>query len=101
MSHKDEAERLLDELHEWQSREGETDATMITVALEAQTQATLALVEAQEVANEIAGSHLAMIALATAAAGVGAKTMDPDDYVKVYERLNPIVEKGLKIGGAE
>lgn len=101
MSHKDEAALHIEWAHSQQGRDGEFDFTVRDNALIANAEATLALVEAQEVANEIAGSQLAMTVLASAAAGVGAKTMHPDDYAKVYERLNPIVEKGLKIGGAE
>lgn len=48
------AEDLTDTLHDWQGREGETDATLLTVAVEAHVQATLALVEEQATANLIA-----------------------------------------------
>ncbi|MDN6530301.1 MAG: hypothetical protein L0K67_14680 [Brevibacterium sp.] len=39
-------------LHEWQEREGETDATCIALALDANTEATLALAFEQRTANE-------------------------------------------------
>lgn len=45
------AEDALDAVHDWQADEGITEETMITVALEAQTQATLALAEQQRIAN--------------------------------------------------
>lgn len=57
-SHYAEANRLIDELHDWQSREGETDTAMLTVALEAQAQAALALAEQQRIANLIALTHV-------------------------------------------
>jgi hypothetical protein len=41
-------------VHEWQSEEGSTDATNIAVALDAQTEATLALAYEQRTANLIA-----------------------------------------------
>lgn len=45
-NHAETARGLLDSVHDWQGQEGQTDATMIAVALEAQTVATFAL-EAQ------------------------------------------------------
>jgi len=41
-------------VHEWQSEQGITDATLIAAALDAQTEATLALVYEQRTANLIA-----------------------------------------------
>lgn len=41
-------------VHEWQSSEGDTDATNIAAALDAQTEATLALAYEQRTANLIA-----------------------------------------------
>lgn len=41
----------LDGINDWQSREGETDATAIAAALDAQAQATLASVQEQRTAN--------------------------------------------------
>jgi hypothetical protein len=41
-------------VHEWQSEEGSTEATNIAAALDAQTEATLALVYEQRTANLIA-----------------------------------------------
>jgi len=41
-------------VHEWQGREGETDATCIATALDAQTEATLALAYEQRTSNLIA-----------------------------------------------
>lgn len=38
-------------LHEWQSGEGETDATCIALAIDANTEATLALAYEQRTAN--------------------------------------------------
>ena len=40
-------------VHEWQSREGETDATCIAMAIDANTEATLALAFEQRTANLI------------------------------------------------
>ena len=41
-------------VHEWQEREGETDATCIAMAIDANTEATLALAFEQRTANLIA-----------------------------------------------
>jgi len=41
-------------IHEWQAQEGQTDATLICAALDAQTEATLALAYEQRTANLIA-----------------------------------------------
>jgi len=41
-------------VHEWQAEEGSTDATNIAAALDAQTEATLALAYEQRTANLIA-----------------------------------------------
>lgn len=41
-------------VHEWQSEQGITDATLIAAALDAQTEATLALAYEQRTANLIA-----------------------------------------------
>ena len=54
INHKTEALRNIGGLHDYQSEEGMTDASMLTVAIEAQVHATLALVEQQRIANLIA-----------------------------------------------
>lgn len=41
-------------VHEWQSREGDTDATNLAAALDALTEATLAVAYEQQTANMIA-----------------------------------------------
>lgn len=41
-------------LHEWQAEEGQTDATCIAVAIDANTEATLALAFEQRTANLVA-----------------------------------------------
>lgn len=56
--HAEDATQLLDTLHEWQAEEGETDTSMLTVVLEAQVEATLALVAQQRIANLIAWQAL-------------------------------------------
>ena len=43
----------MEGVHDWQSDEGITDATLICAALDAQTQATLALAFEQRTANLI------------------------------------------------
>lgn len=53
-NHAEKARELLDAVHDWQEREGETDATMIATVLEAQAIASLALVEEQRTASLIA-----------------------------------------------
>lgn len=45
---------LTEGVHEWQEREGETDATCIAMAIDANTEATLALAFEQRTANLIA-----------------------------------------------
>lgn len=47
------AQESLDAVHDWQEQEGETDATLLATAIEAQAHATLALAEEQRTANLI------------------------------------------------
>lgn len=71
--HAAEARDLWDAVREWQEREGVTDATMLTGAIEAHAHetaaATWALVEAQREANDIARAS-ARTALAQLRVGV-------------------------------
>lgn len=62
IDHAAEARKHIDWVHEWQSEVGDTEETNLANALVAQTEATLALVEAQREANEIARIQ-AMLAL--------------------------------------
>ncbi len=48
----------LNDLHHWQSEQGDTDATRLTQALTAQVDATLALAFEQRTANLIATMHV-------------------------------------------
>ena len=48
------AERRMDGVHEWQAEEGSTDATMIAVALDALTEAQLAVAYEARTANLVA-----------------------------------------------
>lgn len=52
--HVKNAQREIDGVHEWQEREGETDATLLASTGIAQAEATLALAEQQSIANLIA-----------------------------------------------
>lgn len=54
IDHAEKARTELDFLHEWMAEEGQTDATQLASAIEAQVHATLALVEQQRIANIIA-----------------------------------------------
>ncbi|MDF2507276.1 MAG: hypothetical protein K0Q52_1135 [Microbacterium sp.] len=54
IDHAAEARRNIEGLHDYQSEAGMTEASMLTVAIEAQAHATLALVEQQRIANLIA-----------------------------------------------
>ena len=54
IDHAANARRNIDGLHDYQAEEGMTDESMLTVAIEAQVHATLALVEQQRIANLIA-----------------------------------------------
>jgi hypothetical protein len=54
IDHAAQALRNINGLHDYQSEEGMSDASMLTVAIEAQAHATLALVEQQRIANRIA-----------------------------------------------
>ncbi len=51
IDHAEKARTELDFVHEWMAEEGQTDATQLASALEAQVHATLALVEQQRIAN--------------------------------------------------
>lgn len=65
--HAAKALRNLDGLHDYQAEEGMTDESMLTVAIEAHVQATLALVEEQRTANLIAYVQLLEMQYAEAA----------------------------------
>jgi hypothetical protein len=54
IDHAAEARRNIEGLHDYQSEAGTTEASLLTVAIEAQAHATLALVEQQRIANLIA-----------------------------------------------
>lgn len=54
IDHVAEALVHVDDVHNWQSDEGITEATLIASALIAQAEATLALVEQQRIANLLA-----------------------------------------------
>ena len=54
IDHAKKARRNIDGLHDYQAEEGMSDESMLTVAIEAQVHATLALVEQQRIANLIA-----------------------------------------------
>ena len=54
IDHAANSRRAIDTVHDWQGREGETDAAMLAEVGIAQAEATLALVEQQKVANLIA-----------------------------------------------
>jgi len=53
-----EVEKLLDAVHDWQSEEGTTEASMLTVVLEAHVLATVELARQARVANLIAYKQL-------------------------------------------
>ena len=69
VDHAANSRRAIDTVHDWQGREGETDATMLAEVGIAQAEATLALVEQPKVANltallkETFASHQALEAL--------------------------------------
>lgn len=52
--HAKDAESTTEIINEWMGHEGQTDATMLAVVLDANTQATLALAHEQRTANLIA-----------------------------------------------
>ena len=48
---EDSAVGLIDCLHEWQAEQGQTDTTMLTVAIEVLAHATRAIAEQARIAN--------------------------------------------------
>ena len=58
IDHAKKARRNIDGLHDYQAEEGMSDESMLTVAIEAQVHATLALVEQQRIANLIQLTHV-------------------------------------------
>lgn len=52
--HTKESELRLSGVHDWQAEEGATDATLLAMSLDAQTQATLAVAYEARTANLIA-----------------------------------------------
>jgi len=75
--HKAEALRNIEGLHDYQSLEGMSDESMLTVAIEAQTQATLYLAEQQRIANRVA-----YLAIARAAGGTDRATINLDYVIQ-------------------
>lgn len=65
--HAARAVRNIEGLHDYQTEEGMTDESMLTVAIEAQVQATLALVDEQRTANLIGYVQLLEMQYAEAA----------------------------------
>jgi len=82
IDHTAEAIRNIDGLHDYQSEEGMTDESMLTVAVEAQAHATLALVEQQRIANLLTVRER-LVKLGTTAA-----------YLRL-EKVDALVEEGL------
>ena len=48
------AEHNIEGMHDWQDEQGQTDATMLTLAIEAQAHATMHLANQQHIANLLA-----------------------------------------------
>jgi hypothetical protein len=63
-------------VHEWQSEEGSTDATNLAAALDAQTEATLAIAYEQRTANLIALQQLWLAEGAGPSLSVGVEIME-------------------------
>lgn len=63
-------------VHDWQSDEGMTDATLIATALDAQAEATLALAFEQRTANLIAMQQLWLAEGAGPSSSLGAEIME-------------------------
>ena len=78
---------LIDSLHEWQEREGETDMTMLTAAIEALTHASIAAANQQWIANLIASLEM----------GFPDELFDADKrQVRIASTLN-VIREGLGI----
>lgn len=72
----------LEGVHDWQTEQGQTDATLICAALDVQAQATLALAYEQRTANLIAALD----------------QVSPQDYAWLKEaRDNPESDKGKQL----
>lgn len=71
--HTAEARARLGWVEDWQSREGDSDATQIANVLAAQVHATLALVEEQRTANLVAALAIHVSAGAGAPEGLAAR----------------------------
>ena len=54
VDYKAKAEHNIEGLHDWQGEQGQTDATLLTLAIEAQVNATLHLANQQHIANLLA-----------------------------------------------
>lgn len=88
IDHAAESRKHIGWVHDWQTREGDTPETGTSNALIAQVHATLALVEQQRVGNMIA-------LMASAARGVANQTHSVQDYMEMFNRINPQVIKAL------
>lgn len=95
IDHAAEASKHIDGVHDWQSDEGITDATLIASALIAQAEATLALVEQQRIANLIA---LATLSIDTTIPNDGHLELFDEAHVYSVDRLKPRYREALGIG---
>lgn len=87
--HTAKALRNVEGLHDYQAEEGMTDESMLTVAIEAQVQATLALVDEQRTANLIA--YVQLLEMQYAEAAKHADEFDHDT------RADSVVRHGIAL----
>lgn len=95
IDHAAEARRNIEGLHDYQSEQGLTDGSLLTVAIEAQVHATLALVEQQRLANVIEVAKWNSDALVRGARKVGDEPLDFEAEVARVDAMFADVQKGL------
>ena len=101
IDHAAEARTHIEWTHDWQEEEGSTDAACIATPLIAQAEATLALVEQQQIANLIA---LGQLQVASGMDGTYCPVGDGGAFRALYPQgenspLAPDIAAALGIGG--
>lgn len=95
--HYAEARRRLRGLNEYQEAEGLNDFTILSVALEAQVHATLALAEQQRIANLIMLAESGRTTVNGARAALAALYTGSAEEGSAHMALRPEIARALRI----
>ena len=95
--HYTEARRRLRELNEYQEAEGLNDFTILSVALEAQAEATLELANQQRIANVIALAESGRTTVNGARAALAALYTGSAEEGSAHMTIRPEIARALRI----